>query len=547
MKALIRITLLFAAIVLAGMSVAQAQRVISGTVYKDGELAAGITVEVHKGGSMMTGFDGKYELPANEKSKWIKFTFIDESKKLDIEGKTGNVFDFAFSGEIPSGDGEDEGASGEVNLSPADKLIKEQNEDFMNEFSMYREFYKQDDYKSAMPHWKHLVNTYPKSTENLYIQGAKMYESMLENAKTDAEIDKLLGAYMKMYDARIKYFGDEGNVLGRKGTAWLKYKLNADNDNPPSGEELKKIHKAGYEYLSKSVELRGNETEPPVLILLMQTTVALFKFGELPQEQVVKNYEETTQIANAIIAESDDANTVKVTKETVLPYIEEIFAKSGAADCDVLVKIFSKEYEENSDDIDYVKTMLRKLSRANCTESELFANATEKLYELDPSAEAAYNMARRSIKSGDIAKAKEYYKMAMEQETDQELLATYYLQYAKVLYSESAYSDARSYARKVLDIQSDNCEANMLIGNIYVSASQKFQGTKLEKSAIFWLACDYFAKARRGDDCSIEASENLSKYRKYFPNKEEAFMEGLQEGSTYRVEGWINESTKVRF
>jgi len=230
-----------------------------------------------------------------------------------------------------------------------------------------------------------------------------------------------------------------------------------------------------------------------------------------------------------------------------LPYIEEIFSKSGAADCDVLVKIFSKEYEENSDDIDYVKTMLRKLSRANCTESELFANATEKLYELDPSAEAAYNMARRSIKSGDIAKAKEYYKMAMEQETDQELLATYYLQYAKVLYSESAYSDARSYARKVLDIQSDNCEANMLIGNIYVSASQKFQGTKLEKSAIFWLACDYFAKARRGDDCSIEASENLSKYRKYFPNKEEAFMEGLQEGSTYRVEGWINESTKVRF
>ena len=72
------------------------------------------------------------------------------------------------------------------------------------------------------------------------------------------------------------------------------------------------------------------------------------------------------------------------------------------------------------------------------------------MYELDPSAEAAFNMARRLIKKGDIAKAKEYYKMAMEQETDKELLASYYLQYGQVLYSESAYSEARSYARKVL-------------------------------------------------------------------------------------------------
>ncbi len=546
MKVLIRTSLLLAAIVFTGMSIAQAQRVISGTVYKDGELAAGITVEVHKGGSMMTGFDGKYELEADAKSKWIKFTFIDETKKLDIEGKTENVFDFAFSGEIPSGDDDDAG-SREVNLSSLDDLIKAQNQEFMNELSLFTEFYKQGDYSSAMPHWKTLRHSFPKSTENIYIQGAKMYESMIENAKTDAERDKLLGEYMKLYDARIKYFGKEGFVLGRKGTAWLKYKLHADNEEAPEGEDLKKIHKSGYEYLSKSVELQGNESEPPVLVLLMQTTVALYKLGEIEKEQVVTNYEKCTEIANSIIAESDNEKEVEITKEQVIPYIEEIFGKSGAADCEVLVKIFSAEFEENSNDVDYIKTMLRRLGRANCTESDLFAQATEKLYELEPSAEAAFNMARRYIKNGDIPKAKEYYKMAMEQETDQELLATYYLQYAKVLYAQSSYPEARTYARKTLDIQPNNCEAYMLIGNLYVSASQKFSGSTLEKSAVFWLACDYFAKARRGDDCSIDASANIAKYKKYFPNKEEAFMEGLQEGSTYHVGGWINENTKVRF
>ena len=87
----------------------------------------------------------------------------------------------------------------------------------------------------------------------------------------------------------------------------------------------------------------------------------------------------------------------------------------------------------------------------------------------------------------------------------------------------------------------------MLIGDIYVAGSRAFSGTKLEKAAVFWVAVDYYNKARRGDDCSIDAAQKASNYRKYFPGKEDAFMEGLQEGQTYNVGGWINENTKIRF
>ncbi len=550
MKALFRITLFLAAVVLAGVTTAQAQRVIKGTVYMDGEPAAGINVEIHKGGSMLTGFDGKYELEASDKSKWIKFTSIasGETKKMDLDENSPNVIDFAFTGKIPSGDDDASVGSGEVNLSSAEDLIKQQNQDFMNEFSLYTEFYKQGDYKSAMPHWKKILQMFPKSTSNIYIQGAKMYEDLIENAKTDAEREKLLKEYMKLHDTRIKYFDQEGFVLGRKGTAWLKYKLHADNGNTPEGDELKQIHKTGYEYLNRSVQLQGNETEPPVLVLLMQTTVALYKLGELPKEKVVENYEECTAIANYIIANNDDEKIVETTREQVLPYIEEIFGKSGAADCDVLVKIYADDFEENKDDVDFIKTMLRRLGRANCTETELFSNATERLYELEPSAEAAFNMARRYLKRDEMDKAREYYQMAIDQETDDELLASYYYERGLLRYARmSNYQGAVQDAKKALSLNPDLCEANMLIGNIYASASQKFPGTELEKSAVFWVACDYFAKARRGDDCAIDASSNLAKYRKYFPNKEEAFMEDLKEGDTYHVGGWINENTKVRF
>jgi len=547
MKALLRITLFFAVMVIAGITVAQAQRVLKGTVYMDGKPAAGVTVEAQKGGTMMTSFDGKYEVEADAKTKKITFTFIDDKKTLDIEGKTGDVFDFAFSGELPSGDAAEDNGGGEINLGSIEDLIKSGNETFKTEYSLYSEFYKQDDYKSAKQHWLVLYNQYPKATLNIYIQGAKMYEDFIEKASTKEEREKLINEYMKLYDKRIKYFGEKGYVLGRKGTAWLKYKLNTDSGEAPEGSELTQIYKSGYEWLNESIKIQGSETEPPVLILFMQTTVALFKLGELPKEQVVKNYETTTNVSNEIIAAPKDVQNVKLVQETVLPFTEDIFGKSGAADCEVLEKIYSSEFADNKDDIDYIKTMLRRLGKANCTESELFAQATERLYELDPSAEAAFNMARRLIKKGDVAKAKEYYKMAMEQETDKELLASYYLQYGKVLYSENAYSEARSYARKVLDIQPNNCDAFMLIGDVYVAASRSFEGKNIEKSAIFWLACDYYEKARRDEDCSIDAAKKIADYRKYFPNKEEAFMEGLQSGATYKVGGWINENTRVRF
>lgn len=48
MKAVYRITFIVAFLVVAAATTLQAQRIITGTVYKNGEPAAGITVEAHR-------------------------------------------------------------------------------------------------------------------------------------------------------------------------------------------------------------------------------------------------------------------------------------------------------------------------------------------------------------------------------------------------------------------------------------------------------------------------------------------------------------------
>ncbi|MDD4756063.1 MAG: hypothetical protein PHG29_08270, partial [Prolixibacteraceae bacterium] len=471
MKAIFRITFLIAAFTVITISGVLAQRVIKGTVYREGKPAAGITVEAHRGGTMMTSFDGKYEVEASSNSKWIKFTYITDSKRLDIEDKTGDVFDFAFDGNLPSGDAEEEETqSGDVVLKSAEDLIREQDREFMNELSLYNEFYKQKNYQSAMPHWKAVYTKYPKSTINVYIHGANMYESLIENAATPQEKDKYIDELMKVYDKRIKHFGESGYVTGRKATAWLKHKMNTDN--PPEGEALKTTLKKGYEWLSKSIEEQGDKTELPVLVLLMQTTRSLFKLGELPKETVVMNYDNTNKVLDAIIERNEDAELVKSCQD-VKQYVEDIFGTSGAADCEALVNIFTPQFKEKGNDIDFIKSMLRRLGKANCEETPLFSQATEKLYELDPSAEAAFNMARRYLKRNDIPKAKEYYKQAMEQETDNSRLSEYYYEYATFVFAkENSLSEARNYARKALELNPEHCQALMLIGDIYVSASR---------------------------------------------------------------------------
>lgn len=148
MKSVFRMTLLMATIAMVSLTHLQAQRIITGTVYNNGEPAAGVTVEAQRGGKMMTSFDGKFEVEASDRTNWIRFTSVTDSKRLDISDKEGNHFDFAFDGIIP---GESDSEGDDVVLKTSDELIKDQDKEFMNQYSLFNEFYKQDNFESALP------------------------------------------------------------------------------------------------------------------------------------------------------------------------------------------------------------------------------------------------------------------------------------------------------------------------------------------------------------------------------------------------------------
>jgi tetratricopeptide (TPR) repeat protein len=540
MKTLVHKSALIALLILGFAIGSNAQRVIKGTVYREGKPAAGVTVEVHHGTQPgFTDFDGKYTVTTDDKAKWIRFTFLEESKRLDLTESSGNEIDFSFDGKLPAK--EDADLAG-VNLKSQAELVAANESEYVNNLSMYTEFYKQKDYKSAIDPWRIIYAKYPKSSLNVYIQGANMYESMIESAVSKSDKQRLLDSLMRLYDHRIRFFNKKGYVVGRKGTTWLKYNLPPSEDI--TNEQLAAVYKKGYDWLLESCKEQGKETEVPVVVLLMQTSKSLLSLNQLPKVDVVKNYDLTSGILNEKGKDKPDLEGLADAKSAV----EMIFGTSGAADCESLIRIYTPQFAEKSGDLDFLKNMLRRLTRANCDDSPLFFEASEKMYQLDPSAEAAFNMARMFVKQNDVVKAKNYYKQAMEQETDQKLLENYYYEYAYLIFvKESNYQESRNYARKVLTINPNNCKALMLIGDIYVSSSRSFGKDDFERSTVFWVAVDYFTRAKAGEDCLVEATQKANSYRGYFPNKETAFFQSIKEGDSYTVGGWINEKTRARF
>lgn len=534
------ILLTVALIALTGLSV-MAQRVVKGTVYRGGEPAAGVTVEAHRSsGTFMTSFDGKYEIEVSDKSKYIEFTFIDDRRKLDIEGNNSNVIDFSFDGEIPV-KGKGVVVEGGVDLRTSEELVKARERDFMNNLSMYDQFYKQDDYESALEPWRKVYYKYPKSTINLYIHGGRMYEAFIENTSDWNEKNTLIDSLMSIYEKRITYFNQEGYVRGRQGTDLLKLKLANENLDD---DQLKSILKEGYGLLEQSIQLEKNQSEPAVLVVFMQATKRLFLMGELPKEKVATNYQKTSEIVNNYLKEEPDSEKYTTSKELV----DRLFQTSGAADCDALIALYEPQFEEISQNVDELKKMLRILERRDCTDSQLFAKATDKLYDLDPSAEAAFNRARLFVKRNQFDRAKEYYNNAIAAETDKELLAKYYYELGLFTFAKDHdFQKSRNLARKAIENDPNAGRAYILLGDIYAQYSKHYGETNIEHLSLYWLAVDYYQKAKRVDpEVFAQANEKINIYKQYYPNKEDLFFEGFTEGQSYKIGSWINETTTVR-
>lgn len=444
-------------------------------------------------------------------------------------------------------------------------------------FSLYRDAYKKKNYEEAYPYWKSVLETCPKSSKNIFINGPIILDSKIKNAKADsAKCEQYIDELFDLFKKRMEiYPEDEAYCRGQIGFNTMRYRA--------------KGYENAYEDLRFAVTHGGTATPPQVMNMYFLTAERYMKNKALSSEIVINAYDEITEVLDESVDMSEsaldksmkkiydlrdsleqgvyDSLTYSVTYEDLAKDSARAFSRynsflkvsknidngfSKYANCEDLVNIFGKKLESANDE-KTLRQIIKLFNKKACTENDIYIAAVKELHRLAPTAQTAFYMGVNSYKDQQYQEAINYFNEALSMYTKESDTIQAYIMLGETCLSLKQYSQAREYAYKVIRKNPTNGKAYILIGKAYELSvfSTDIPG------AANWAAADKYAKAMRvtagfkdsdpkQKKVYEDAQRNLSSVSARFPKSETYFQRGFQKGQSYKVEGWINETTTVR-
>jgi len=401
----------------------------------------------------------------------------------------------------------------------------------LENLSMYQEYFKQNAFKEALNPWRVVFREAPLASGNVYLNGVTMFKHFYNEAKTPEERKAMVDTIMLIYDQRIESkFGRRGEILTRKALD-----LNA-LDNTREQEV--------YEFLLEAIGLEKNRIIDAGIQIFMVVSEHLFKQEKLSKELMIDNFGKAMEVLEIKLKEASNKESI----QKIIDEVQFIFTSSGAADCETLVPILSKKFEQDSDNTENIKGILNLLDMVSCGDTDFYVQAAEKLNKLEPSALAAYKLGRYFLAKSDFSKAISYHEEAVKLEEDESTKAKYLSEMSRIMFAaRRSPSETRSIAQQALRLNPNDGEALIIIGMLYANNHSNISDSEFERSTAWWAAVDKFLQARRVDPSVTEKADRLiSTYSAYFPALETIFFNDRAEGQTITVPGWINETTTIR-
>ena len=399
-------------------------------------------------------------------------------------------------------------------------------------YSLYREFFKQDNYDQAIGSWRKVYFDAPGIREQMHADGIKMMKHFIKLEKDAAHKEGLIDTLMFVYDQRIHCFasknGTEGSVLARKMFDMSKYR----------GSDTKGVYEAG----ARTIELEGNSTKYFVLGAFMTAAVKMEEAGDISPEQVLAHLDDVT---NIIDTNAQASNGTKFTDAK--PYIQGICQKYFS--CELLIPRMQVDYDNAPNDIDNLKIIQAKLYGRGCKESPLYQTVAGKIFEIAPTFESAEVKAKQAYQAGDYAETERMYEKAISLGASEEQKSDIYYKIAIMHRSKTNdFGKAREYCNKAIAARPGWGEPYLLIGDMYASSGRRCgPGTGWDSQVVAWAAIDKYQKAKQVDPSIAEkAQDKINRYWAFMPLKQDIFFKNLKVGQSYRVGCWIQESTTIR-
>ncbi len=407
-------------------------------------------------------------------------------------------------------------------------------------FSLYREFFKQDNFVDAFPHWRFVYNNAPGLSKNTFINGAKLY-SHFADAETDTVLKQaLVDTLIMVYRKRIECFGEADKVLGYLAYDMYKYRPER--------------HQFVYGLFREALNEGEENTDYYLLYPLFQYTTLLWRKQEMSDDDVLTKYDRLIRISDINIRAAEEAGDEKLAENWrgTKTKIDEILPR-GLLTCEKLVARLERDRESVFADLNELKKAYNSLklapadsvSGARCSDQPIFTEIVMSISEMEPSATLLNEVGEILWKQGNSDGAVAAWNKSIEMETDPERRASLSLTIAKVYQRDKQFVRSREWARKALSFRPNWGEPYILIGDLYASSGSICEGRDSELAAL--PALDKYAQAKAVDPASAaEAQERINKYSNYLPTKTYLFERTMNEGDSYTFSCWIGETTILR-
>lgn len=403
--------------------------------------------------------------------------------------------------------------------------------------SFYKDYFKQKSYNEALPNWREAFKRCPPTAnQTMLVDGTTLMRKLIsQNSKNPVYREKLVDSLMMIHDIRIANYP--------------KYAVTARNNK---GLDLANYVQNDPERLYKEYGeiIAGNKTKtkPTILLFYFDSAVELYKNGSLDEEEIIGVYEGCMELLSKM--DPKDAADKEMVDDMKVK-IEELFASNNIADCDKLIELYTPKFEADPQNIELAEKIVRFMSAADgCTDNALFISAATSIHKSNPTHASAYTLYKLNASTGKSAEAVKYLQEAIDREdSDAAQDAEYYYELAVYNFKCGNNLAAEQAAKKVIPLATTSevkGKTYMLIGTIW--GGVRCDGNDIAKRAPYWVAVDYFERAKAADpELAAEANKRINEYKKYYPLTADAFMFGVNDGETYQVScGGFKANTTVR-
>ncbi|WP_297328963.1 hypothetical protein [uncultured Bacteroides sp.] len=420
-----------------------------------------------------------------------------------------------------------------------------QTEDCNKNSSISHEAVRAKNFKDAYAPCMAVLKDCPTLRYYTYGDAMDILHSFLQGItdRNSGDYKKYFEELMQVHDQKVQYIPEflakgmkitmsAKGAVGAKAIDYLQYAPTPD---------LNQV----YGWLKESVDADKGETSGAVLHYFLDVSMQKVKADDNHTDQFFQDYIDASKYADdAIAAETNEKK--KTNLQAIKDNLVAMFINSGVADCESLQNIYGPKVEENKTDSAFLKKAIAILKMMKCNESEAYFKASEYMYRINPTADAAVGVAYMYYKKNDFDNAVKYFDEALSKENDNIKKAEMAYATAAILMQAKKLSQARNYCQKAINYNENYGEPYILLAQMYGSSPNWSDEPALNKCTYF-VVIDKLQRAKSVDpSVTDKANELISTYARHTPQAKDLFMLGYKAGDRITIGGWIGESTTIR-